>query len=61
MRSVLVVVGPVRRENLVGLAAEQEVELLLEEAVELFAISESAAASRGSPTAPPSVSGGYPR
>src|SRR5436309_3071434 len=31
------VVGPVRGENLVGLAAEQEVEFLLEDAVELFA------------------------
>src|SRR6266849_6949980 len=37
MGSVFFVVGPVRRENLVGLAAEQEVELLLEEAVDLFA------------------------
>src|SRR2546429_9584392 len=33
----VVVVGPVRGENLVGLAAEQEVEFLLEDAVELFA------------------------
>src|SRR5213594_2784916 len=33
----LVVVGPVRGENLVGLAAEQEVEFLLEDTVELFA------------------------
>src|ERR1700716_4300985 len=33
----VVVVGPVRGENLVGLAAEQQVELLLEDAVELFA------------------------
>jgi hypothetical protein len=37
MGSVFVVVGPVRGENLVGLAAEQEVEFLLEDAVELFA------------------------
>src|SRR5687768_3324993 len=37
MGSVFVVVGPVRGEDLVGLAAEQEVELLLEDAVELFA------------------------
>src|SRR5438445_2865980 len=33
----VVVVGPVRGENLVGLAAEQEVELLVEEVVDLFA------------------------
>src|ERR1700704_805284 len=33
----VVVVGPVRGENLVGLAAEQEVEFVLEDAVELFA------------------------
>src|SRR2546430_16466907 len=33
----VVVVGPVRGENLVGLAAEQQVEFLLEAAVELFA------------------------
>src|SRR5438309_7003697 len=33
----VVVVGPVRGENLVGLAAEQEVEFLLEDAVDLFA------------------------
>src|SRR3979411_1942899 len=33
----VVVVGPVRSENLVGLAAEQQVEFLLEDAVELFA------------------------
>src|SRR5436189_6474101 len=33
----VVVVGPVRGENLVGLAAEQQVEFLLEDAVELFA------------------------
>src|SRR2546428_14086104 len=33
----VVVVGPVRGENLVGLAAEQEVEFLLEDAFELFA------------------------
>src|SRR5688572_16309835 len=32
-----VVVGPVRCENLIGLAPEQEIELLLEEAVDLFA------------------------
>src|SRR5438105_8744159 len=37
MGSVFVVVGPVRGENLVGLAAEQEVEFLLEDAVDLFA------------------------
>jgi hypothetical protein len=37
MGSVFAVVGPVRGENLVGLAAEQEVEFLLEDAVELFA------------------------
>src|SRR5687768_921372 len=37
MGSVFVVVGPVPGENLVGLAAEQEVEFLLEDAVELFA------------------------
>src|SRR6266581_2565487 len=36
MGSVFVLVGPVRGENLVGLAAEQEVEFLLEDAVELF-------------------------
>jgi hypothetical protein len=35
MGSVFVVVGPVPGENLVGLAAEQEVEFLLEDAVEL--------------------------
>jgi hypothetical protein len=35
--SVLVVVGPVRGEDLVGLAAEQEVESLLEDAGELLA------------------------
>ena len=35
--SGFVVVGPVRRENLVGLAPEQEIELLLEDAVDLFA------------------------
>src|SRR5688500_13182754 len=37
MGSVFVVVGPVPGENLVGLAAEQEIEFLLEDAVELFA------------------------
>jgi hypothetical protein len=37
MGSVFVVVGPVRGEDLVGLAAEQEVEFLLEDAVDLFA------------------------
>src|SRR5687768_4804894 len=37
MGSVFFVVGPIRGENLVGLAAEQEVEFLLEDAVELFA------------------------
>src|SRR3989440_12163701 len=36
MGSVFFVVGPVRGENLVGLAAEQEVEVL-EDAVDLFA------------------------
>src|SRR5216117_1128682 len=34
---IFVVVRPVRGENLVGLAAEEEIELLLEDAVELFA------------------------
>src|SRR6267378_4675421 len=34
---IFVVVRPVPGENLVGLAAEEEIELLLEEAVELFA------------------------
>src|SRR6266540_1434467 len=37
MGSVFFVVGPVRGENLVGLATEQEVEFLLEDAIELFA------------------------
>src|SRR4051794_5280123 len=37
MRSVFVVVGPVRGENFVRLAAEQEVEFLLEDAADLFA------------------------
>src|SRR5258708_30339644 len=37
MGSGFVLVGPVRGENLVGLAAEQEVEFLLEDAVDLFA------------------------
>src|SRR5881296_1265756 len=37
MGAVFFVVGPVRGENLVGLAAEQEVEFLLEDAVDLFA------------------------
>jgi hypothetical protein len=37
MGSRFVVVRPVRRENLVGLAAEEEVEFLLEDAVDLFA------------------------
>src|SRR5713101_4122762 len=37
MRSVFVAIGPVSGENLVGFAAEQEVELLVEEAVQLFA------------------------
>src|SRR5258705_7148980 len=37
MGSVFFVVGPVRGENLVGPAAEQEVEFLLEDAVDLFA------------------------
>ena len=36
MRSAFVIVGPVRRKDLVGLAAEQEVEVL-EDALELFA------------------------
>src|SRR2546421_6268738 len=35
MGSVFFIVGPVRGENLVGLAAEQEVEFLLEDAVYL--------------------------
>src|SRR5205814_1972211 len=34
---IFVIVWPVRGENLVGLAAEEEIELLLEDAVELFA------------------------
>src|SRR5438046_10219807 len=37
MGSVFLVVGPIRCEKLVGLAAEQEVELLLEDAVDLLA------------------------
>src|SRR5438034_2962316 len=37
MGSFFVLVGPVPGENLVGLAAEQEVELLVEEVVDLFA------------------------
>src|SRR6266446_10118040 len=37
MGSVCILVGPVRGEDLVGLAAEQEGEFLLEDAVELFA------------------------
>src|SRR5438874_8558874 len=37
MGSVFVLIGPVRGENLVGLAAEQEVEFLAEQAVDLFA------------------------
>src|SRR4029434_504871 len=37
MGSVFVVVGPIRRENLVGLAAEQEIESLTEEAVKFLA------------------------
>src|SRR3989442_7355915 len=37
MASVFFVVGPVCGENLVGLAAEQEVEFLLEDADDLFA------------------------
>src|SRR3954465_3199073 len=37
MGSVFFVVGPVRGENLVGLAAEQEVEFLLEDSLDLFA------------------------
>src|SRR5688572_25779081 len=37
MGSVFVVVRPIRRENLAGLAAEQEIEFLREDAVELFA------------------------
>src|SRR5207245_8761221 len=37
MGSFFVLVGPVPGENLVGLAAEQEVEFLLEDTVELFA------------------------
>src|SRR6266496_4581955 len=37
MGSVFFVVGPVRGENLVGLAAKQEVDFLLEDSVDLFA------------------------
>src|SRR5207237_8560158 len=37
VRSVFFIVGPVRREYLVGLAAKQEIELVLEEAADLFA------------------------
>src|SRR4051812_1973334 len=37
MGSVFFIVGPVRGEDLVGPAAEQQVELLLEDAVDLFA------------------------
>jgi hypothetical protein len=37
MGSVFVVVRPIRRENLVGLAAEQEIEFLTEEAVNFLA------------------------
>jgi hypothetical protein len=37
MGSVFVLVWPVGGKNLIGLAAEQEVEFLLEDAVELFA------------------------
>src|SRR5437016_6287736 len=37
MGGVFVLVGPVRGENLIGLAAEQEVEFFLEDAVEFFA------------------------
>src|SRR5437899_11036422 len=36
MGAVFFVVGPVRGENLVGLAAEQEVEFLREDAIDLF-------------------------
>jgi hypothetical protein len=35
--SVLVVVRPIRRENLVGLAAEQEIESLTEETIKFLA------------------------
>src|SRR5437762_2027296 len=37
MRGLFVLVGPVPGENLVGLAPEQEVELLVEDAIELLA------------------------
>src|SRR5918993_193590 len=37
IRAAFIVIGPVRGENLVGLAAEQEIELLLKEAIDLFA------------------------
>src|SRR5207244_12978081 len=37
MGSIFVVVRPIRRENLVGLAAEQEIEFLTEEAVKFLA------------------------
>ena len=37
MGSVVVVVRPIRRENLVGLAAKQEIEFLTEEAVNFLA------------------------
>ena len=37
MGSVFVVVGPVRGENLVSLAAKQKIEFLLEDAIQLFA------------------------
>jgi hypothetical protein len=37
MGSVFVVVRPIRGENLVGVAAEQEIEFLAEEAVEFLA------------------------
>ena len=37
MESVFVVVRPIRRENLVGLAAEQEIEFLTEEKVKFLA------------------------
>jgi hypothetical protein len=37
VRNVFVLIGPVSGENLVGFPTEQEVELLVEEAVQLFA------------------------
>src|SRR4030095_3318588 len=37
MRSAFVLVGPIRCENLVSLPAEQQIEFLIENAVDLFA------------------------